>query len=120
MHTETIFGKECIKFWNDGDLKFANTISTNRGYISIGCEGNERGAVKFNSKSFFYLLTLSAAIKLKEDGNYKIDENEDANITHLVKEGERLSFYRKHLWLFDIENRSHCNEFVGALLKVIN
>ena len=119
MHTETIFGKECIKFWNDGDLKFANTISTNRGYISIGCEGNERASVDFNSKSLFTLLALNVLQSTETINRLEIGD-EDSSITHLVKEGERLSFYRKHLWLFDIENRSHCNEFVGALLKAIN
>lgn len=119
MHTETIFGKECIKFWNDGDGKFANTISTNRGYISIGCEGNERGAVNFNSKSFYILLALNVLQSTETIIRVEIGD-EDSSITHLVKEGERLRFYRKHLWLFDIENRSHCNEFIGALIKAIN
>ncbi len=119
MHTETIFGKECIKFWNDGDLKFANTISTNRGYISIGCEGNERASVDFNSKSLFALLALNVLQSTETINRVEIGD-EDSSITHLVKEGERLSFYRKHLWLFDIENRSHCSEFVEALLKAIN
>lgn len=123
MKKEFIFGREYIKFWEHGGYLNLNTIDTYRRYVSLGSEGAERASVFLKETVTINNIkdAVSSAFNDKVICTEQIiNPDPDASITHAIrKENSSLDFYRKHLFLFSIQNKEHAEEFLKAFDKAL-